>query len=99
LTLRLEAWQEEELRVHRFDASMTAYLMNSSGRSVKTPVSADLLLGIGKQELPTNGKRAARLKKTREEFLAEAKRKGRTYAQYEAEQKDLAPRKEISKKR
>jgi hypothetical protein len=85
LSLRIEARQEEELRERRFDAAMTAYLMNISGRSVRTPVSADWLLGIGqgKQSKKKNVKQSVRPTKTIAQLKAEAKERGNTYVDYQ----------------
>lgn len=66
-------------------AALVAHLVNVSGKSVRKTVTGDQLLGfreIGSK--PSKGKKKVS-RKTKEQFIDEARARNRTYADYKAE--------------
>lgn len=74
---RMEGAKDRIVERRRFEASLTAALMNVEGRGLKQAISGDELLGLKKKEkgLSREGRK----------FLQMVKTQRRTYADYLAE--------------
>jgi hypothetical protein len=84
LTFAIRVEAEERKRKDRLAASLVAELINISGRYVKKLVTGDQLLGL-KPPAPTRTEAKARTVLSREDFVKEAVKRGRTYADCKAE--------------